>query len=213
MSAADKVFQSTHPLRGATMEAEQLQRIWRISIHAPLAGCDDRSASTKRRTTSISIHAPLAGCDVPRVGAMMAKEGYFNPRTPCGVRPRPVRYVPTVPRFQSTHPLRGATGHARDFCSDGTNFNPRTPCGVRPLHAQNEYILKLFQSTHPLRGATANLTNSYPQICAKATKMDLLSEEKMRYGLPQTACVSHFRSFLGAKLQRFSARLPFALRS
>lgn len=92
--------------------------------------------------------------------------------------------------FQSTHPLRGAT--------------------VGSIYMS---VNSTFQSTHPLRGATANLTNSYPQICAKATKMDLLSEEKMRYGLPQTACVSHFRSLFSAKLQRFSARLPFALRS
>ena len=160
----------------------------------------------------------------------------FNPRTPCGVRqnlafPRLRRWL-----FQSTHPLRGATPpHGIDTemvvnfnprtpcgvrpyhkCSGQRTrsyFNPRTPCGVRPSHPRLARACDVFQSTHPLRGATANLTNSYPQICAKATKMDLLSEEKMRYGLPQTACVSHFRSFLGAKLQRFSARLPFALRS
>ena len=35
--------------------------------------------------------------------------GYFNPRTPCGVRPdsSPVTSAPI--KFQSTHPVRGAT--------------------------------------------------------------------------------------------------------
>ena len=77
-------FQSTHPLRGATMDAEQLRRIWRISIHAPLAGCDCPFRGTGC-WCGISIHAPLAGCD-----GIVDGDGlrifHFNPRTPCGVR-------------------------------------------------------------------------------------------------------------------------------
>ena len=34
-------------------------------------------------------------------------------------------------KFQSTHPLRGATGIAADETNRIENFNPRTPCGVR----------------------------------------------------------------------------------
>ena len=145
-------FQSTHPLRGATLPrllrrgrieyfnprtpcgVRLHQPYWRIhcaliSIHAPLAGCDSFSVTSRiwgfvfqsthplrgathaaSRFTSfclISIHAPLAGCDlealVPRVHAHD-----FNPRTPCGVR-------------------RGCGGRP----SDRRDFNPRTPCGVR----------------------------------------------------------------------------------
>ena len=33
--------------------------------------------------------------------------------------------------FQSTHPLRGATGRRVDFIAPPLYFNPRTPCGVR----------------------------------------------------------------------------------
>ena len=33
-------FQSTHPLRGATFPDCGLLQLFRISIHAPLAGCD-----------------------------------------------------------------------------------------------------------------------------------------------------------------------------
>ena len=41
--------------------------------------------------------------------------GYFNPRTPCGVRPdsSPVTSAPI--KFQSTHPVRGATRCAYDL--------------------------------------------------------------------------------------------------
>ena len=37
-------FQSTHPLRGATLEVSEALRLECISIHAPLAGCDPEAA-------------------------------------------------------------------------------------------------------------------------------------------------------------------------
>ena len=37
-----QAFQSTHPLRGATIHLPHRSRQRRISIHAPLAGCDSR---------------------------------------------------------------------------------------------------------------------------------------------------------------------------
>ena len=56
------LFQSTHPLRGATVVTEAYNANVGISIHAPLAGCDP-DARISRRGRDISIHAPLAGCD------------------------------------------------------------------------------------------------------------------------------------------------------
>ena len=61
---AKRRFQSTPPLRGATLQHIEIQCNGQgISIHAPLAGCDERIwlACAGLR---ISIHAPLAGCDV-----------------------------------------------------------------------------------------------------------------------------------------------------
>ena len=79
----------------------------------------------------------------------------FNPRTPCGVRHwKPGQLTPAftisihaprvgcdrtcsltdVPdtRFQSTHPVWGATMRsATEAPGHSENFNPRTPCGVR----------------------------------------------------------------------------------
>ena len=107
---------------------------WAISIHVPRAGCD-RRALTQVETLSISIHVPRAGCDEKHMQSI-ARCANFNPRTPCGVRPGNVIDTITLPTFQSTYPVRGAT--VRDHL-------------VQILPA-------LFQSTYPVRGATANLT-------------------------------------------------------
>ena len=147
-----------------------------ISIHAPLAGCDGGKSNVAVGRKHISIHAPLAGCDFQQQPFQIAKS-----------------------RFQSTHPLRGATTSPVSCANWLIYFNPRTPCGVRPLkrvqlfhscvisiHAplagcdqkssgpsQSRWIsihaplagcdcvglldppiVSIFQSTHPLRGAT-----------------------------------------------------------
>ena len=102
----------------------------------------------------ISIHAPRVGCDLNRSGL----------------------FVQTV-KFQSTHPVWGATAvavatrvsteisiHAPRVGCDllhqvpgglGLNFNPRTPCGVRRGFRFLSICMTLFQSTHPVWGATS----------------------------------------------------------
>ena len=124
-----KRFQSTHPLRGATpSEQRKCARTSFQSTH-PLRGATDHRVLFWH-AEPISIHAPLAGCDCcnrrPCEGVR-----YFNPRTPCGVRPATTCPTGTQHIFQSTHPLRGATLAV----IEATSILP-------------------FQSTHPLRGAT-----------------------------------------------------------
>ena len=78
-----------------------------ISIHAPLAGSDDK-VSNELRDLWISIHAPLAGSDdSPRQDRRRRKD--FNPRSPCGERQATRPTGTAHPQFQSTFPLRGAT--------------------------------------------------------------------------------------------------------
>ena len=122
-------FQSTHPLRGATAHFNSFLSACNISIHAPLAGCDLKAEKADAEL-AISIHAPLAGCDskirffasaewisihAPLAGCDLRgrrKERQlqnFNPRTPCGVRRLLLRAFAGGLKFQSTHPLRGAT--------------------------------------------------------------------------------------------------------
>ena len=79
------IFQSTHPLRDAT-----------------IPGLADNLSSV------ISIHAPLTGCDSAMPG-FLAYDHNFNPRTPYGMRPDALQPIITRRVFQSTHPLRDAT--------------------------------------------------------------------------------------------------------
>ena len=123
-------FQSTHPLRGATM-----LRFCRLLTSLPFQ----------------STH-PLRGATCPDV-LPIGVQLYFNPRTPCGVRPKSAAETIMQQQFQSTHPLRGATDFPERSCilidisihaplagCDAIpvfavglqfDFNPRTPCGVR----------------------------------------------------------------------------------
>ena len=175
--AAFYEFQSTHPMRGATVLREMARGQRWISIHAPHAGCDLSVLRNPASLNDISIHAPHAGCD--------RRTKSTSSRTN---------------QFQSTHPMRGATCGAGRRSGRPADFNPRTPCGVRRIvddhrvrrvvisihapHAGCDLMLEewknetlsisihaphagcdgqsktvkschgLFQSTHPMRGAT-----------------------------------------------------------
>ena len=84
---------------------------------------------------------------------------YFNPRIPCGMRQNsplspspPDLFQSTHPmrdatgalttslnglcRFQSTHPMRDATIIRTSIHAITNNFNPRIPCGMRPQGIQ-----------------------------------------------------------------------------
>ena len=78
-----------------------------VSIHAPRVGRD--SASTMSVMPSVvSIHAPRTGRDViANIGSKTTT--CFNPRAPCGARPRPLFIGDISSVFQSTRPVWGAT--------------------------------------------------------------------------------------------------------
>ena len=80
------LFQSTHPMRGATRIPGVEPTVTSISIHAPHAGCDQncgKSSSGKKRFQSTH---PMRGATIieQRKTELFC---HFNPRTPCGVRP------------------------------------------------------------------------------------------------------------------------------
>ena len=130
-------FQSTHPMRGATIHNTLYTMLPEISIHAPHAGCDAPLAAHFLSASSISIHAPHAGCD-SRCGPRLQQRLDFNPRTPCGVRQKYAYDRGAVHRFQSTHPMRGATMAKSSKRFFQGYFNPRTPCGVRHVLRQTQ---------------------------------------------------------------------------
>ena len=176
---ADTIFQSTHPVRGATTLDDNGNIVEAISIHAPRAGCDPSLKATRAipakfqsthpvrgativaferfQVVSISIHAPRAGCDTV-AAAHSARCGNFNPRTPCGVRPSFALPARQTWSFQSTHPVRGATHEQHTRC-----------------------FPRVFQSTHPVRGAT--VSRNAVQLCS------LISIHAPRAGCDQTGCI------------------------
>ena len=79
----------------------------------------------------------------------------FNPRAPCGARPRGGASLSTRSRFQSTRPVRGATAKKAGAAGGGKNFNPRAPCGARHGDMMDPLGGLEFQSTRPVRGATS----------------------------------------------------------
>ena len=88
-----------------------------ISIHAPRAGSDGRDCGAGQALERISIHAPRAGSD-RRHAQRAILRGDFNPRSPCGERPSYLSRRATPSKsFQSTLPVRGATGLDTPACN------------------------------------------------------------------------------------------------
>ena len=107
-----------------------------ISIHTPLAGSDETRMGVQQ-SRNISIHTPLAGSDRKSCHRLL-KWMNFNPHSPCGERRLILPSRVLVSIFQSTLPLRGATGHTRHHPNIPCYFNPHSPCGERRpsfLHA------------------------------------------------------------------------------
>ncbi len=129
------MFQSTRPVRGATMGVVFRRTAPWVSIHAPRAGRDANHTALSS-LLRVSIHAPRAGRDNhgrhckafnqwfqstrPVRGATWVRPrpcfliGCFNPRAPCGARP-------------------GGHFHA---AVPSDSFNPRAPCGARRIVLQ-----------------------------------------------------------------------------
>ena len=149
-------FQSTHPLRGATWPGKRAR--YAISYFNPRTPCGVRPVlvGVGLLIGRISIHAPLAGCDTFTPTTATRTRLHFNPRTPCGVRHVPDGQPPSLGDFNPRTPcgVRRPPGNRR---AERRYFNPRTPCGVRRFDYVPILSHLAFQSTHPLRGATASL--------------------------------------------------------
>ena len=154
-SLGEVIFQSTLPLRGATVSTGSADCAPVISIHAPLTGSDQR----------LLVCKPLPF--------------YFNPRSPYRGGPIYKSKRTYIGLFSSTPSLRGATRpkprskssfwisiHAPLTGSDSCwrrrrgwcwNFNPRSPYGERPTNWTAWPDCATFQSTLPSRGATKRM--------------------------------------------------------
>ena len=146
------LFQSTHLLRGATVDEHSFGGRKGISIHAPLTRCD-KSNKRVYDYALISIHAPLTRCDTNQVGAVKYDRiSIHAPLTRCDS----CNYLKLqwIFPFQSTHLLRGATIAAVPLSPGSFSF--QSTHLLRGATAGQMFAITdfLFQSTHLLRGAT-----------------------------------------------------------
>ena len=134
-------FQSTRPLRGATWETcAYTARYVIFQSTRPLRGAT-LAGSSPLAVRGISIHAPLAGRDL-----------------------LPLSLALCLLIFQSTRPLRGATNKTTNRGHEHHDFNPRAPCGARRHLLHKDLKGYRFQSTRPLRGATLFLPSCRPDV-------------------------------------------------
>ena len=108
----DEIFQSTLPVRGATLAHLIPLAMPRISIHAPRAGSDPYNAVHIQSLMPISIHAPRAGSDRDyKSGDNTKRISIHAPRAGSdgGYIPQRRQFF----LFQSTLPVRGATVKTR----------------------------------------------------------------------------------------------------
>ena len=125
------IFQSTHPLRGATLSSPS--PALPATHFNPRTPCGVRLAQRNRGPVraAISIHAPLAGCDCPTRARKGATNEFQSTHPLRGATTIPERHI-AYRRVISIHaPLAGCDCHRFTSPSWLRHFNPRTPCGVR----------------------------------------------------------------------------------
>ena len=158
---------------------------------------------------------------------------YFNPRAPCGARPKKAEDLFEEVKFQPTRPLRGATTHKASEPQQGRHFNPRAPCGARPFPFSIFLDASGFQPTRPLRGATSHslsflhcydfnprapcgarqqkCTNHYAHFCDNRQISDAFAQNAACQGILLLFDAGKPCGFWVRTAQVISARLCFAL--
>ena len=188
--AALQIFQSTLPVRGATLNGSDYVTKKKFQSTLPVRGATD-GLTVRDWEFAISIHAPRAGSDFafifhppfrtnfnPRspcgerrdCNRRIKHELYFNPRSPCGERQRKVKQQRRVILFQSTLPVRGATENQPCVVIQRFRISIHAPrAGSDSAESGFPCSLKRFQSTLPVRGATAKMHKNSLLLCKKYT--------------------------------------------
>ena len=92
-----------------------------------------------------------------------------------------------------------------------TKISIHAPLAGRDRKKQLQKQMTKISIHAPLAGRDSKFDEFLSANLHKSNKRDLLSEEKMRHGLPRTTCMSHFRSFFGCEAE--AVFCPLALRT
>ena len=104
------LFQSTHPVRGATADQNFCGSRGRFQSTHPVRGATVSMQSTRFPAQIFQSTHPVRGATSPLISSNRRRCD-FNPRTPCGVRQALDWSGKPRAKFQSTHPVRGATAN------------------------------------------------------------------------------------------------------
>ena len=179
-------FQSTHPLRGATgggifcfrrrghfnprtpcgVRHSASMSKWCCVHFNPRTPCGVRPGASGTCRLPSRYFNPRTPCGVRQTAAGMVfhVQQDFNPRTPCGVRQTLPMPLIAIKKFQSTHPLRGAT-YPRTYALPPKKISIHAPLAGCDLPTKDIVeLIEIFQSTHPLRGATRHGRLRYGRI-------------------------------------------------
>ena len=177
------IFQSTLPVRGATLQSEKYTSLLMISIHAPRAGSDFPAVISETLTHIFQSTLPVRGATRHSPNQPQTLKN-FNPRSPCGERRRVYTLDTYMDQFQSTLPVRGAT-------RDNAVSLQSILISIHAPRAGSDYsslcsvaALRRFQSTLPVRGATAifhRFSRKKRQYCNTVTKRGLSSGRKASF--------------------------------
>ena len=145
----------------------------------------------------ISIHAPHAGRD----GS--AKNSCCK-----------------APAFQSTRPMRGATGVFARFALPGGNFNPRAPCGARRVPILSRFRISIISIhaphagrdyAHRRRGHRQQDFN--PRAPCGARRFSTSRSRRRKNFNPRAPCGARLRRFPRAlRAAHFNPRAPCGAR-
>ena len=145
-------FQSTSPLRGSTSRESFPAAFHPVSIHEPLAGLDPNDNALALHETEFQSTSPLRGSTLLSTSCA-ASFSCFNPRAPCGARPRPRITWQTTEQVSIHEPLAGLDRPPCPWSGDSNfRFNPRAPCGARLCRPQTQGHTARVSIHEPLAG-------------------------------------------------------------
>ena len=184
-------FQSTRPMRGATLCHLIPSRPIHVSIHAPHAGRDKPVPKFRYCKVVFQSTRPMRGATSAPPSGDGRKSG-FNPRAPCGARRFSMctRFRSHV--FQSTRPMRGATccrrrdllvpvvsihaphagrdSYPRGSCRPSWSFNPRAPCGARRMNRACASTSRSFNPRAPCGARLVVLDDLHDHFVFQSTR-------------------------------------------
>ena len=148
-----KVFQFTHPGRGATRRTEPPNLSVAVSIHAPREGCDAKRFYKWLFPRGFQFTHPGRGATLVLIRPLMLTFS-FNSRTPGGVRRQQLEMCMQLLQVSIHAPREGCDASKTESGSitPVSIHAPREGCDFKARHRWRGR--EEFQFTHPGRGAT-----------------------------------------------------------